>query len=125
MLNSASSWVSIDSIRLRYLRTWGREYRLTYVGFWNKRIHSFHVPVFIRASILERSLLFCITGVSFRSTSLRFPLEPFDAARPANSDAVAACAVSMASLASAGKNNLANATVMYTTTLDHTFNYKP
>lgn len=71
------------------------------------------LPVFIRASILERSLLFCIMGVSLRSTSLKFPLEPLGAERPANSDVVSAFAMSMASLASVGKNNLANATAVY------------
>lgn len=51
-------------------------------------------------------------GVSLRSTSLKFPLEPFDAERPANSDVVSARAMSMASLASKGKNSLANATAV-------------
>jgi hypothetical protein len=32
--------------------------------------------------------------------------------------------MSIASFASVGKNNRANATVMYTTTLDHTFDCK-
>jgi hypothetical protein len=49
-------------------------------------------------------------GVSLRSTSLKFPFEPFDAERPANSDVVSARAMSMANLASKGKNSLANAT---------------
>jgi len=74
-------------------------------------------------------------GVSLRSTSLKFPFEPFDAERPANSDVVSARAMSMASaettsefaglsdvvsaramsmasLASKGKNSLANATAV-------------
>lgn len=77
------------------------------------------LPVFIRASILEISLLFCIMGVSLRSTSLKLPFEPFDFddARPANSDVVSARAMSMASLASKGKNSLANATAL----ISHTY----
>jgi len=73
-----------------------------------------YLPVFIRASILERSLLFCTMGVSLRSTSLKLPFETFefDAERPANSDVVSACAMSMASLASEGKKSLANATAV-------------
>lgn len=71
------------------------------------------LPVFIRASNLERSLLFCIIGVSFKSTSLKFPLEPFDAERPENSDVVSACAMSMASFASVGNNNRANDTAIF------------
>lgn len=59
-------------------------------------------------------------GVSFKSTSLKFPLEPLDARRPAYGDVVSACAISMASLASVGKNNRANATTRiqkYTTAI--------
>lgn len=70
------------------------------------------IPVFDKASTLDRSLLFCTTGVSFRSTSLRL-LELLDLAIPVNSEVVLACAISMANLASAGKNNLANATEQY------------
>jgi hypothetical protein len=66
-------------------------------------------PVFISASTLERSLLFCVTGVSFRSTSLSLP-EVLAAVIPPNSSVVSACAICMATLASAGKNILANAT---------------
>lgn len=51
-------------------------------------------------------------GVSLRSTSLKFPFEPFDLERPANSDVVSACAMSIASLASEGKNSLAKATAV-------------
>jgi len=53
-------------------------------------------------------------GVSLRSTSLKLPFEifGFDAERPANSDVVSACAMSMASLASEGKKSLANATAV-------------
>ena len=66
-------------------------------------------PVFISASTLERSLLFCMAGVSFRSTSLSLP-EVLGAAIPPNSSVVSACAICMATFASAGKNSLANAT---------------
>lgn len=79
----------------------------------SKEIHRLDIPVFTRAFILERSLWFCIMGVSFKSTSLRFPLDLFDAERPANSEVVSACAISMASFASLGKNNRANATVKF------------
>lgn len=63
----------------------------------------------MRASTLDRNLLFCTVGVSLRSTSLRFP-ELLVAVRPANSEVVSACAIFMASFASAGKKILANAT---------------
>ena len=66
-------------------------------------------PVFISASTLERSLLFCVTGVSLRSTSLSLP-QVLAETIPPNSSVVSACAICMATLASAGKNNLANAT---------------
>ena len=66
-------------------------------------------PVFISASTLERSLLFCVTGVSLRSTSLSLP-QVLDETILPNSSVVSACAICMATLASAGKNNLANAT---------------
>lgn len=69
----------------------------------------------MRASILENSLFFCTMGVSFKSTSLKFPLELFDAVSLANSDVVSAWAMSMASLASLGKNNRANATAREST----------
>lgn len=71
------------------------------------------IPVLESASILEWSLSFCIMGVSFKSTSLKLPLEPFEA-EPANSDVFSAFAISIASFASVGKNNRANATRMHT-----------
>lgn len=79
------------------------------------------LPVFIRASILGRSLLFRITGVSFKSTSLKFPLEPFDAQKQENSDVVSVLAMSIASLASVGKSNRANATAMHKTSQHSSF----
>jgi len=62
--------------------------------------------VFVKASRRSRNLLFCIVGVSFRSTS--FSLLKF--VMPANSSVESACAMRMTSLASEGKNILAKAT---------------
>lgn len=73
-------------------------------------LQTYQLPVFERASILERSLLFCAMGVSFRSTSLKLPLETLDSKMLENSDVVSALAFSMASWASYGKSNRANAT---------------
>lgn len=72
-------------------------------------------PVFASASTLERSLLFFVTGVSFRSTSLSLP-EVLAAEKPPTSGVMSACAICIATFASAGKNNLANATAE---TTDH------
>jgi hypothetical protein len=49
-------------------------------------------------------------GVSFKSTSCKFPLELLDPERPRYPDFKSASAISIASLASAGNNNCANAT---------------
>lgn len=70
------------------------------------------IPVFTRASNLEWSLFFCTVGVSFKSTSIKFPLEPFDGEIPANSDVVSDWATTIASLASEGKNKRAKATAI-------------
>jgi len=55
-------------------------------------------------------------GVSFKSTSLKFPLEPFEpfeAERPVYGEVELASAISIATLASAGNNSRANATATY------------
>lgn len=52
-------------------------------------------------------------GVSFKSTSLKFPLEPFVAERPVYGEVKFASAISIATLASAGNNSRANATATY------------
>ncbi len=81
--------------------------------------HQFR-PVFMSASTLERSLLFCVTGVSFRSTSFNFP-EVLAAGTMPNSGVVSACAICIATFASAGKNNLANATARENAMCQHGF----
>ena len=67
-------------------------------------------PVLLSASILVWSLSLSFIGVSFRSTSFKLFDDPLDAGRPPNSKVRSASAISIATFASIGKNNLANAT---------------
>jgi hypothetical protein len=68
------------------------------------------IPVLIRACSLEWSLLVCTDGVSFKSTSLKLPLEPFDVKRSVQTEVESAFAACIANLASTGNNICANAT---------------
>lgn len=68
------------------------------------------IPVFTRDCNLNWSFLVLTEGVSFRSTSF---ILPFKAVELAQRGVESAPAFSMATLASAGKNSLANATATY------------
>ena len=90
--------------------TYCRLYRKTKLDFWQ---WQWIIPILRSSCCLGWDLSAWTEGVSFKSSSLKSPLEPFDfdAGRSVYFQVESAFAMSLASWASAGNHNCATVTV--------------